>query len=100
MKQDRVRMPVGDKRKLPTARTTTALTERQRRYLELLLNPPFPSAAKCARLAGYSEWVARRATVIIEGSPVVRKLIAQWNRLDLARIVVEVRRRRKMQEGV
>lgn len=61
------------------------LTPRQKNYLELRMTRPWPSAAKCARLAGYSKWVARRATVIIDRSPAVRRVLDRWNAEKKAR---------------
>lgn len=54
------------------------LTARQQKFLELKIAWPYPPSARAARLAGYSESVARKATVIIERSPLVRRLLEEW----------------------
>src|SRR5438876_2003827 len=57
------------------------LTERQRKFLEFKMQFPWPSSAKAARLAVYSEWVAQKADrIIIRGSPKVNRIWEEWNR--------------------
>src|SRR5262245_55618215 len=47
-------------------RRAPELTARQKKYLQLQMNWPWPKAAKCARLAGYAESVARRSPAIFK----------------------------------
>jgi hypothetical protein len=54
------------------------LTDRQRKFLELKTRWPYASSAKAARLAGYSESVARNADFLITYSPAVRPLWEEW----------------------
>jgi hypothetical protein len=57
-----------------------SLTARQRKFIELKTNFPYPSSAKAARMAGYSESVARKADAIIGVSPLVRRALMAWQR--------------------
>ena len=59
------------------------LTDRQRKFLEVKIQFPWPSSATAARKAGYSEWVARKADrIIVRGSPKVRRILEEWNRRE------------------
>ena len=64
------------------------LTDRQQKFVQLKTAWPYPSSAKAARLAGYSESVARKADHIIGSSPAVRLALQrseQEDRLHLSR---------------
>jgi hypothetical protein len=55
------------------------VTARQRAFLKFKMNWPYPSSAKAARLAGYSESVARKADRIIRrGSPTLSAILEKW----------------------
>jgi hypothetical protein len=60
------------------SRRNPTLTDRQRKFLELKTRWPYLSSAKAARLAGYSESVARKADFLITYSPAVRPLWEEW----------------------
>jgi GrpB-like predicted nucleotidyltransferase (UPF0157 family) len=59
-------------------RRNRTLTNRQRRFLQLKTDGRYLSSAKAARLAGYSESVARKADFLITYSPAVRPLWEEW----------------------
>jgi hypothetical protein len=54
------------------------LTSRQQAFLRYRTTPPYCSSARAARLAGYSESVARKADHIIGSSPAVREALQTW----------------------
>jgi hypothetical protein len=68
------------------------LTARQRKFLELKTRWPYPSSAKAARLAGYSESVARKADFLITNSPTVRPLWDEWREQE------QMKRQRQQEE--
>jgi len=73
------------------SRGNRTLTDRQRKFLELKTDGRYLSSAKAARLAGYSESVARKADFLITNSPAVRSLWEEW-------LQQEVMKRRREQE--
>jgi hypothetical protein len=73
------------------SRGNPTLTDRQRKFLELKTRWPYPSSAKAARLAGYSESVARKADFLITNSPMVRPLWEAW---------LQQEQERRRQEGL
>jgi len=73
------------------SRGNRSLTDRQTKFLELKTRWPYPSSAKAARLAGYSESVARKADDLITNSPAVRPLWEAWR---------EQEQERRRQEGL
>lgn len=67
------------------ARVEPILTPRQFKFLEMKILWPYPASAKCARAAGYSESVARKADeVIVRQSPVMRRILAKWDEISEA----------------
>jgi len=57
------------------------LTARQQKFIDVKTSCPWPSSAKTARLAGYSESVARKADrIIVRGSRIVSLILKRWMR--------------------
>ena len=73
------------------SRGNRTLTDRQRKFLELKTDGRYLSSAKAARLAGYSESVARKADHLITNSPAICSLCEEW-------LQQEVMKRRREQE--
>jgi len=76
------------------------LTDRQRKFVQLKTTWPYPSSAKAARLAGYSESVARKADAVIASSPAVRLALARAEEQERERTSDVDRKRQQVQRAI